>query len=411
MQELQETLVLFNPVEVKHWLAALPSKPEFGSTFEGKHLDQAVIDLADEAVSLPESAEQIGRLSVPASIFGEPYEPGCLNGIAANPILSKLTTFHTLQEARVIGNSAVLTADGRLFASADARSLGRHELLRRNRIGHDGFMMEAISGGVRLRFAARKTPRRMPMDAVFFHHLEGGNFGSFMFRQLPQLLEARRHDRRFDCYITSGRTAWFQEALTLLGFPNRPVFQANEICGEVFQSISMFDGFDNEAFIHPRTRECLSEWVRVVGAGRSKPEKRLYVSRALSGLARPRYRSMSNEVEVENRLRAAGFEIVYPETLTLVEQIRVFSSATHILGPSGSGMFNTMFSPRGARIVDVETFHVTVRQHAKLYSSMGHEYAFVFAPLDVSDESVPAHRGWYLPDELLDQALAWLIRG
>ncbi|WP_428395318.1 glycosyltransferase family 61 protein [Lichenicoccus sp.] len=402
---------MFNPDEVKRWFATAPSEPALEHAFGGKNLDHAVIKLADQPGGSTYAPEQIGELRPPTIIFGTPYDPNCLNGVAASPIFSKPVIMHTIRDARVIGNSAVLSGDGRLLASADVQSIGRRELLRRNRIGHDGFMMEEIPDGVSLRFAAREKPRRIPMNALFFHHLEGGNYGSFMFRQLPQMLEARDRGIQFDCYITSGRTSWFQEALTLLGFPARPVFQTNEVTGEVFESISMFDGFDNEGFIHPRTRERLSECIQAEMLEHPKRGRRLYVSRALSGLARPRYRSMRNEADIEDQLRARGFEVIYPETLTLVEQIRTFSSATHLLGPSGSGMFNIMFSPSHARIVDVETFHVTVRQHAKLYSSMGHEYAFVFAPMDESDNSMPAHRSWRLPDELLNQALTWLLSG
>jgi len=88
---------------------------------------------------------------------------------------------------------------------------------------------------------------------------------------------------------------------------------------------------------------------------------------------------MQNEGEIEELLQRNGFEIVYPETLSLADQVRTFAEAQCVIGPSGSGMFNTAFAPDACRVVDIETFHVTVAQHALFYSSCGHPYAFLFA--------------------------------
>ena len=55
------------------------------------------------------------------------------------------------------------------------------------------------------------------------------------------------------------------------------------------------------------------------------------------------FRSITNESELEERLRAKGVEIVYPETLTLSQQIMLFNSCKNIIGVQGSALHNILF--------------------------------------------------------------------
>ena len=71
-------------------------------------------------------------------------------------------------------------------------------------------------------------------------------------------------------------------------------------------------------------------------------------------------------------------------------------------------MFNTAFAKAGCRVVDFETYMVTVRQHAKLYSSCGHRYVFAFSQPEDDDQIPLIHRGWNSSEPLLLQALQWL---
>ena len=113
------------------------------------------------------------------------------------------------------------------------------------------------------------------------------------------------------------------------------------------------------------------------------------MSRALSTLRFPGYRVMTNELDIEALVRARGIKVVYPETLSLKEQIRLFHGASRFIGPSGSGMFNLLFAGSPERVVDIETYHVTVRQHAKFYSACGAEYSFLFSPFVDADGPSP----------------------
>lgn len=402
---------MFNPDQVRRWRASVESNPDLRRSFEGYHLSEAELDLPATPAQQAGPRQRIGRLYPPLSMFGSPYDPACLDGVGAHPVHAGPIVRGTYPDARVVGSSALLTEDGRLLAPGDVRLMGRQHFINRNRTGHQGFLVDDTGDAVVLRFACRPKPRHIPMDALFLHNLESGNFGSFMFRQLPQMLDARASGGKFDCYITPDRVPWFLEALNLLGFPRKPVFTVREISGEIFRSITMADGYDLEGFLRPETRAAVAALAREFTPWRGGSRRRIYVSRALSGLARPWYRVMLNELDVERRMQERGFEIVNPETLSLKAQARIFSSATHIVGPSGSGMFNVMFAQQNVRLVDIETFMITVRQHAKLYASLEAKYAFLFSPMDETDMRAPEHRRWELPVQLLDQALDWALEG
>jgi capsular polysaccharide biosynthesis protein len=73
--------------------------------------------------------------------------------------------------------------------------------------------------------------------------------------------------------------------------------------------------------------------------------RRLYVSRA-----RAARRRLVNEEQVRLWLSLRGFETVEPESLSVAEQIALFSEASHIVGPEGAALTNMIFAPVGARV-------------------------------------------------------------
>ncbi len=83
-----------------------------------------------------------------------------------------------------------------------------------------------------------------------------------------------------------------------------------------------------------------------------RPERRLFVSRM--HLAK-QTRSLINREEVESLFRKSGFETIYPEQMSLREQVAVFSNAAVIAGEAGSGMHNSIFAPAGAATIVLQS--------------------------------------------------------
>lgn len=66
-------------------------------------------------------------------------------------------------------------------------------------------------------------------------------------------------------------------------------------------------------------------------------------------LARDTARRSYNQQDALDVAAEFGFEPIYPEKLTLEEQVRIFREASHILGPSGAGFAGLLFSQPGTK--------------------------------------------------------------
>lgn len=78
---------------------------------------------------------------------------------------------------------------------------------------------------------------------------------------------------------------------------------------------------------------------------------------------------MVNSLDLENNLIKAGFSIIYPDLLTVQQQIDVFSNAECIVGASGAGLFNAIFCKPETKLLDIESEQHWIYAHVSLFSS------------------------------------------
>ena len=62
------------------------------------------------------------------------------------------------------------------------------------------------------------------------------------------------------------------------------------------------------------------------------------------------YRKILNSAEIENFYKKNNYIILEPEKISFEDQVRLFNSADHIVGATGAGMANIMFSKLGCKI-------------------------------------------------------------
>lgn len=402
---------MFNPDLVHQWRQQVALNPELRSNFLGFKLETREITF-DRDAQAPAGAP-LGRFYPPAMIFGSAADPSCLRGVsydfeeapkAPGPLV------RSFREARLVGSGALLSSDGQLYTPHFLLGRNPSEFVGYNAFGHQGFIAEEIDGRALIRFAVRPELRRIDKHAVFFANAEHNNYGSFLCRQLPQMLFASEQGVDCDCYVVSERTPWLQEAMSLIGLPTKPIHLLAEVCGDIFESVTLLDLFDGDGFLRPETRASITELGRWVGRRAAcRNPQRLYVSRDLTARRWPKNHPLLNEPEIEEYASSKGFRIVHPETLSFRQQIETFFSASHIVGPSGSGMLNSLFASPPARIVDMEGFSFCVRQHANLYASAGHDYSFAFGNL-TDDDTIPAAvRPWRVPVQVIGEAIEWCL--
>ena len=76
-------------------------------------------------------------------------------------------------------------------------------------------------------------------------------------------------------------------------------------------------------------------------------KSKIYVSRRKSS------RGPTNEPEVENEMKALGFDIVYAEELSFAQQVFTFSNASVLVGPHGAGLTNILFMPENSSLIEI----------------------------------------------------------
>lgn len=82
---------------------------------------------------------------------------------------------------------------------------------------------------------------------------------------------------------------------------------------------------------------------------RQTPKKRIWISRQFA-----RRRRIRHEASLFPVLKSFGFEIVYPESLTTVEQLRLFGQAEVVAGPHGAGLTNCIMLQPGAQLIEIQ---------------------------------------------------------
>ena len=84
------------------------------------------------------------------------------------------------------------------------------------------------------------------------------------------------------------------------------------------------------------------------GSNSSIPLNRIYVSRKMAVR-----RHLSNEDEFMPLLRKHNFRKVYLEQMTIMEQVELFRTASHVIAAHGAGLTNVLFAPAETRILEI----------------------------------------------------------
>lgn len=122
-------------------------------------------------------------------------------------------------------------------------------------------------------------------------------------------------------------------------------------------------------------------------------------------LARQGGRRTFNQEQLLEVAAEYGFEPVYPENLTLGEQVRLFRQASHVLGPSGAGFAGLLFSQPGTSALcwqDTRLRYMTILPDLATLNQSDYWHIFYH-----SDENNGLFRSSYTLDpEVLRSALS-----
>lgn len=231
-------------------------------------------------------------------------------------------------------------------------------------------------------------------------------YGHWLIDLLPRLAHAARSVGEHRVLCTSRLAPWgrsLAEAFGLRTDTHEPALSLgtgarweSAIAATTIRSVRVLDG-----------RLARKHWMTLKRAlandGRTaRGRKRLYISR--SRLATDR--RFANAEEIESFFRMRGWEVVFPESLPLSDQVALFAAAEIIVGDDGSGLHNCIFAPRGTPML-VLNFNRINLFHATLAQAMGHRLAF----LDSTHASSESGARYHIDTQRLEEAVADLSRG
>ncbi len=152
--------------------------------------------------------------------------------------------------------------------------------------------------------------------------------------------------------VNSYRQPFQQETLRLLGIPERKIIESDRVPHIkakqlICPSFPGDLGWPPPWAIHFLRREFFSK----ITLKSTYPE-RIYISRS-----KARFRKVFNETEVIDILNHAGFVPIWLESLSLEEQIALFSQAKVIISPHGSGLTNMIFCQKGTKVIELMSPH------------------------------------------------------
>ncbi len=316
----------------------------------------------------------------PAFVLGEPEDPSCLDDVR-EPVRLQVPakTIRSFRDVRIVGWRSLLSGDG--FYSTRRGFREEEGSLEAWSGGiYDGFV---VKDGALIHAAGDDDRRSINGNTLFLSGVELGNYGSFVFRLLPKLLFFREHGIGVDQIVVPIRTSAIEDAVGMAGLGGVPLYAVRESLALEFETVYAVDDFDIKGGMCAASMSRL----RSLAPGHSG-KGAIFVSRRLNA-HNPTYRPLANAAEVERAAERMGFRIVFPESMRFPRQVALFAASDSIVGPSGSGMLNTLFCRPGCKVLDIESFHSTVRQHARIYSSSGHRYGFAFGRFDPDDKREP----------------------
>ncbi|MBN9378538.1 MAG: hypothetical protein BGO14_08570 [Chlamydiales bacterium 38-26] len=216
-------------------------------------------------------------------------------------------------------------------------------------------------------------------------------FGSWIFRILPKLNAAQRLELKYDQILIEPHERLI-EYFELMGVDPRLIVKHNRYYSYKLEHAIIPSLQNSQLYLDDETQQFYSTLRQKFGGVRLEGNK-LFVSRRKHASVNMNYRVLKNEEELEQALLKEGFISVYPEHLSVKDQIKFFSSASMIVGPSGSALFNCVYCQPNVPIIDIESQPFHLDNHAALFSSYGVNYGFLAGFPDPLDKR-PVHRNW-----------------
>lgn len=291
---------------------------------------------------------------IPAQVYGSTYIASRVEKLieTAGKTIPPRAEIGILENAKVIGQGIVVVND---------KFVVRESFINLNHTSRRGPLYRIESSDLYVSESSLDSYRSMPAGETYVSVKQtwDANYGHWLVDTLPRVIGlGRRMDLSSARMVMNGNRSAamktvFADSLSLLNIrgdqlewtDHRPV-HFDQLVYATPTSIPPF--VKSEFSI--RQLESLVELLPNNEASERRGSKKIYLSRNRY----PR-RRLLNEDDILPVLAARGYEIVYPEELSLFEQIALFSSADYVIGNMGAAFSNLAFSPAGVNVFMLAT--------------------------------------------------------
>jgi len=265
----------------------------------------------------------------------------------------------------------------------------RADILLQDGVNPDQIMMAAF-GDTRTLVEVPEDPHRVEAGLMMFG-LQSRNYGHWFCEFVPRMLcynDPRCPDGIPLC-IDDHMPPSHEEILRLLDTRDRPVIKLPPrpvAFGRLGMApVPAFFPFDVKpgrpfydtvwpADVFAAVRTQILDRARERGVLSGRTDRRLFISRKAFA-----QRALVNEAEIAERLAPLGFEVIYPETMSFLEQVEAFHSAALVVGSSSSALSNALFCRPGCRILGLihEELSFNFRGYASYIEAGGARILFL----------------------------------
>jgi len=308
------------------------------------------------------------------------------------------TMFMTrLDDALVVGRSSFIWMSDRALIDAQGSEL--HDVVPSLNV--DPLVMRRGESSITALPAPQRRMRRM--GRAF--HLVGWStnfFGHWLTEYLPKLMPLLADERMagMPILVDEGMPEQHHEALALLVGDRHPVVRiptwgSIQVRKLWWCSTAMYVpmlprlGQDLDATHMSAPPGPFAELIARMGErmsaalGALRTGRRVFLARGPG-----RRRKMTNRAPIEALAQRWGFEIVHPEKLGFVDQLRLAREADFILGPEGSGLMLAYFARKGCRLgILNHEFLENLATMTSTFEALGVETSIIYGRCTRVDEN------------------------
>jgi len=200
---------------------------------------------------------------------------------------------------------------------------------------------------IQSQFAYGLVPKRAQIvgnkNELYFPISNPSNYFHWMIDELPWLLRAKAHSEEIRYVHSRPLEKYKREILDFLGIRSTKTAPWIEVPRILVPAFRQHSGEFSRKNIEIVRKTLLQSTV----IHNRKSRERIYVSRRKSR------RSLKNELRLEEYLRTNGFEILFLEEMSFLDQTHLFQSAEYVMSPHGAALANLIFCRKGTKVVEI----------------------------------------------------------